>query len=462
MPVKISFNKTNDTIAQEEARKMREIENEIQLADKERDRKILKLRQKRKIMSISIISVVSVILVACIIFGIVGVFFRHSISEEKVREIAYPYSIEFPKEGVEGYLRRHINELFQNYLITDAAFNAEYSDVIVDKNSLNVFRIEEMNYLDIRVWFTLDITTVEKDHVVDADTLKQLQKTGFGIPQATPTPTPAPTPTPTPVPPPPETSADAVTTSNGDETAPSADAKTDTKAPTKKPTKTPTAAAAKKVDETTDTSATENTDVNEPTETTTNNDSVGSVEILDTGTGELNEYYMTPDGIIMQKGKKITQTYAFQIPLHYFSVKDGDFLIQTGYEPVGDLILYSLVDADEATISKINPNYAWEFTSPECDEQTVQAAKIKVSKTLEDLYAGRDTSQDFFNYKPFNTYDAKFGSVNYFKMYQSPNAMGYNAYVEYTITLPQGFTYSMHMYLLVEESGNSWIITDIS
>ena len=98
------------------------------------------------------------------------------------------------------------------------------------------------------------------------------------------------------------------------------------------------------------------------------------------------------------------------------------------------------------------------FTSDQEDKEVADSAKIKVTKTLEDLYEGRDTSQDFLNYLTFNNYGAKFGSINDFKMYKEPNKLGYNTKVTYSVITKDGFTYTTTVYLLVAKSDKTWVI----
>ena len=125
--------------------------------------------------------------------------------------------------------------------------------------------------------------------------------------------------------------------------------------------------------------------------------------------------------------------------------------------------LYSLNDVNQTDFSNdVEPNDYYKFNKDaKVDEDTLKAAQIKVDKTLGDLYSKRDTSQDFLNFKTFNTYDATYISLDAFEMYSQDNAMGYNSKVTYTIQTTQGFTYTIDTYLKVEKSGNTYVITKI-
>ncbi|HOY91152.1 MAG TPA: hypothetical protein PK891_05500, partial [Bacteroidales bacterium] len=117
--------------------------------------------------------------------------------------------------------------------------------------------------------------------------------------------------------------------------------------------------------------------------------------------------------------------------------------------------------------SSIAVNSAYSFEGiEEADEQSNTAARIKVDKILGDLYSGRDTSQDFFNYRSFNTYGASYVRLVSFQLYNGYNGMGYNCEVSYSIQMPQGIQYTVHSYMIIEPVGSgqeqTWKITAIT
>ena len=61
----------------------------------------------------------------------------------------------------------------------------------------------------------------------------------------------------------------------------------------------------------------------------------------------------------------------------------------------------------------------------------------------------------------FNTYDARYDGINSVKVYSTENALGFNTHVRYTITTSQGFQYTADTWMLVEPSGNSYVIKDM-
>lgn len=161
-------------------------------------------------------------------------------------------------------------------------------------------------------------------------------------------------------------------------------------------------------------------------------------------------------GNITTKGETETNRYSFYMPIEYYSnYNDQGQRTVSGYRPVEQLSLYTLNRIDSADVQE---NDALKFTSDQEDKEVADSAKIKVTKTLEDLYEGRDTSQDFLNYLTFNNYGAKFNSINDFKMYKEPNKLGYNTKVTYSVITKDGFTYTTTVYLLVAKSDKTWVI----
>ena len=161
-------------------------------------------------------------------------------------------------------------------------------------------------------------------------------------------------------------------------------------------------------------------------------------------------------GNVVTAGHSEKSRYTFYLPIEYYSnYNDQNQRTVSGYRPVEQLSLYTLNRIDTPEVKE---NDLLAFSGELESKDVMESAKIKVTKTLEDLFEGRDTSQDFLNYLTFNNYGAKFSSVNDFKMYQQPNKLGYNAKVTYTIITKDGFTYTTSTYLLVAKSDKTWVI----
>ena len=179
------------------------------------------------------------------------------------------------------------------------------------------------------------------------------------------------------------------------------------------------------------------------------------------------EYYLSAGGKIMQRGKITTSRYICTFFVeNYYEYADEAETEPTvnGYRPASEPTLYSLeyIDVNDFEADSIVIAEELKFDEEKAvDEQTLSAAKIKVEKTLGDLYAKRDTSQDVHLFRKYNTYDATFEGVSSFEYYSEPNDFGMNAKVVFTIKTQQGFVYKMTNYLIIEPDGNSFVITGI-
>ena len=206
-----------------------------------------------------------------------------------------------------------------------------------------------------------------------------------------------------------------------------------------------------------------------PAETTAPNDGeINSISIAEHRGDEQTEYYILANGTVMQRGKTTTVRYNFYLPVEYYYNYDesGKTAVTSGYRPAADLNFYVLNDVHQTNFDKITINKAYSFAGIKEDEVNYQPAKTRVNAILADLYAGRDTSQSFFNYRTFNTMGASYIEMNEFHLYVSKNSMGYNAFCKYTIKTKQGFNYTLSCYLLVEPVGSgkdqTWKITAIT
>ena len=408
--MKISLGKTPQELEEEEARKRREIEAEIQASVLQRQQKIAALHKKQKTTKIIIIIVVIVISLILLIFGTYNTFFKKGLTIDDVRPEIYnaTFGLGFPADGLDNYIRDNCDALFFKYISTNDGGN-NIADISVDKNSCNIFKIKKLSNTFAQVYFSVDVSVTKKDSTVtDQDVINDVLKKSAIKELST------------------SSSSSQIDDSSESSTDKSQENKSDT-----------------------------TVDSNLSTEDSSN---IESNNLLAT----YQDYYILNDGTVMEKGETTTERYNFYVPIEFYYNYDNNTAVTSGYRLAGPMTLYTLVEVDQTDFDDINThNY---YTFPEgtaVDEATLEKIRIKVDKTLSDLYSYRDTSQDFFNYREFNTYDATYVGINYIESYTSTNALGYNTYIEYSITTKQGFNYTLNTYMLVEESGNSYIITQI-
>ena len=506
MAGKIVLGKTHEDLEREEAKKQREKEAQIQNSIAERQAKIEALHKKQATNKIIIISAASAIAAGLTFFGIYNTFFKKGITLE---EDVAPYvtdtisTLSFPYAGLDNYLSDNCDTLFRNY----AQINSNsVNQLVVDRTSCYVNRVRPITSNLAQVYFSVDIESIENDTVItDEKLLREIRKQTTGsdtITQNTIDYNDIPMIMDDDVEPVSNTSYSGlkiVNLSNKEEAI-----EIDEKSSTEN-------SAVEKIDSSeeiisNDDSTIDNliddsiedsnivdlpedfeidpnldSDIDSDTDdpigdlpedpfensnptVETPNDSKNTNKIKDEN-GNVVEYYLDSDGRYYRIGNNTRERYNFLVVIDYFYKYDGETPVAGGYRPVTDLILYTLNDINQTEFdSEENPivsNPAFEFEGEPLDENTTEKIRIKVDKTLLDLYEMRDVSQDFMNYRTFNSYDATYVQLDDIKVYAQPNYLGYNTFVKYTILTNQGFTYSIQTYMTVEESGNSYVIKDI-
>jgi len=440
--MKLNLGKTPEQQKAEEAKRQRELEASIQEKIMERQAKIQALHRKQTSNKIIIFSVSAIILVGLIIFGTYNTFFKKGLTADDVNtQITQKTStLYFPIEGVNEYIVDNSQTLFDKYIRLDPSY--EYAKV--DKNSIYIDKLIKKTSTFAMVYFSMDVEVKSFDTVVtDPEVIKQLQRNGFGV---EPTTTTATQPTqPTTPPATPTDGADGNDIQSAEPTSEEDVSNEEVSAEDMLNAETSEEVVTEEV--TTETTEVVNEDV-----------SMSANEIsMSSGKGQdINEYYITSGGQIMQRGKTTVTRYEFCLPIELVNDKEKGV---SYYRPASDMSIYSLIDPHQSEFEEIEVHSAFLFNEDTLVEESEKnAAKIKVDKTLSDLYNKRDTSQDFLNVRQFNTYDATYISLDTFELHTETNALGYNATVTYTIKTPQGFYYSVSTYLLVEKSGTSWVI----
>lgn len=509
MAGKIVLGKTHEDLEREEARKQREKEAEIQNSIAERQAKIEALHKKQSTNKIIIISAISAISAGLIFFGTYNTFFKKGITME---EDVAPFvsgavaNLNFPSPGLDNYLHDNIDTLFYNYASVNSS---SVNQLIVDKNSCYVNRVRPLSGNVAQVYFSVDVESIENDTVItDAELLKKIkqQQMNDTLPQGSYRDNPIMTTDTYDMEPVSYTSDFKISnmtytsdlkivnlsnkaeeSSNEEKTKPAAkpaDEVESSEAESSEdampvedesivepsddsiiddPIEEPIDDSDTSIDEPIDDDFTaDSTPENNPTtETPSNTQATNKIKDAN---GNIIEYYYGIDGNYYKTGNVTRQRYNFVIVIEYFYKYDGDTPVAGGFRPVSNLILYTLNDISQTEFNEANPieeSELLKFNGVPLDENTTEKIRIKVDKTLQDLYEMRDVSQDFMNYRTFNTYDATYVQLDDIVVYAEPNLLGFNTSVEYTILTNQGFIYKIQTYMKVEESGNSYVIKDI-
>lgn len=494
---KLQIGKSPEDLERERAEKERQREEEVQKASLERQNKIIALQKKQKLVKIIAIVIFVTLFISMMTFGIYNIFIKKNLTEEEVVGLARSQINYFPDTALNGYLRDNCEAIFQKYIKMD---RDKYKSVKTDPNSVEVTRIIQINDTLTQAEWEVDVLVTELDSpVTDQEVVEKLKKVGFisennnKTEVTTEKVTEKVTETPT----------EQITEETTEEVS-SDEADSETTEETGSDN-IPRPSPSNKVNDV-DSNITEE----QSEEETSNDDNASSMQILDSDgnvikevkqkdedtsdavdlqdiqkenennnstmnvnkatviNGEITlednkgnkETYYISGKELMKRGSTYTTRYSFTSPIEYYTEydEDGTTPIRRGYRLASETSLQSFVRINQTDFEKITVNESYSFENIELvDEETLNSAQIKVDKTLDDLYSGRDTSQDVLLFHKFNTFDGTYVSLNDFKLYQGDNALGFNAYAEYTVQF-NGFTYSAHIYLKLEKSGTSWVI----
>lgn len=440
---RLVLGKSPEELRAEEAEKQRELEAQVQQATLERQAKIEAMHKKQKTTKMAIIAISSFIAAALLFFGTYNTFFKKQLTLDDVRPEIYGVvnTINFPAEGLDNYLRENCEALFNKYITIDNK-NSFIKSVDVDKDSCYVKRVVKMNTTLAQVYFAVDVVVSENDvEVTDPEIIRQLKKAGLtGKAQEE------------------EIVTEPITE------------------PITEPVTEPEVTDEPSDEELTTETTTENTseiDImdDEPNEPLTpdvankTDESSGYTEIdSNIGSDNIEHYYIATNGRIMKTGAVTRQRYTFHIPIElYYKRSSTGAVVAAGFKPAAEMTLYTLemidINGEDDQFGEIIPNsYFICDEDMKLDQDTTNKIRIKVDKTLSDLYEGKDTSQDFLNYLQFNGYNAKYNGIQSIDAYNQTNVLGYNTHVVYTITTSQGFEYTLDTWLNVEASGNSYVI----
>lgn len=130
------------------------------------------------------------------------------------------------------------------------------------------------------------------------------------------------------------------------------------------------------------------------------------------------------------------------------------------YYPASDVIVTSLVTAADSTEKRKNPLLSFENIKDDTDENR-QSAETFVQNFFTMLYTGQDVSPYYNGDKELYSGDLEFQSMKDFKLYVSPNILGYNCCCTISLKSPAGLYFETTKYMTISRTGDSWVITEI-
>lgn len=451
---KLVLGKTPEQVRAEEAEKQRKLEIEIREHQLERQKKIEAMHKKQKTTKIVFIAIVCAISLSLLGFGTYNTFFKPTLSIDDVTPVIDESinTFRFPSEGLDNYIHDNCEGLFNKYLVNDdKKVDSNVVDtIIVDKDSCYISRVKKLSGNIAQVYFSVNVITKAKDtQVTDPTVIASLQKNGFNI------------------------------NTNQKQTIETSNTQTSENDTSENSTsESSISETSEEENSKLDTTSEEYIESSEQsTENNTENSLISvepiapATESTDTSNIDDKTYYIDSYGKLMQVGVTTTVRYNFYVPIEFYYVYSGEpdedgnptgSVVGGGFRPCGDMTLFTLEQPDISDFTDITYNEAFDIGEEFLlDDKVTQKIRVKVDNILSDLYLGKDTSQEFYNYRKFNGYNAKYEGIEKIDCYSEKNYLGMNTHVTYKIITSQGFIYTLETWLNVEEDGNSYIIKEM-
>lgn len=461
---KLVLGKTPEQVRAEEAEKQRKLEIEIREHQLERQKKIEAMHKKQKTTKIVFIAIVCAVSLSLLGFGTYNTFFKPTLSIDDVTPVIDESinTFRFPSEGLDNYIHDNCEGLFNKYLVNDSKkVDSTIVDTItVDKDSCYISRVKKLSGNIAQVYFSVNVITKAKDtQVTDPTVIASLQKNGFNINT---------------------NQKQTIETSNTQtsENDTSENSILENSTSENSTSESSISETSEEENSKLDTTSEESIESSEQsTENNTENSLISvepiapATESTDTSNIDDKTYYIDSYGKLMQVGVTTTVRYNFYVPIEFYYVYSGEpdeegnptgSVVGGGFRPCGDMTLFTLEQPDISDFTDITYNEAFNISEELLlDDKITQKIRVKVDNILSDLYLGKDTSQEFYNYRKFNGYNAKYEGIEKIDCYSEKNYLGMNTHVTYKIITSQGFIYKLETWLNVEEDGNSYIIKEM-
>ena len=461
---KLVLGKTPEQVRAEEAEKQRKLEIEIREHQLERQKKIEAMHKKQKTTKIVFIAIVCAVSLSLLGFGTYNTFFKPTLSIDDVTPVIDESinTFRFPSEGLDNYIHDNCEGLFNKYLVNDSKkVDSTIVDTItVDKDSCYISRVKKLSGNIAQVYFSVNVITKAKDtQVTDPTVIANLQKNGFNINT---------------------NQKQTIETSNTQtsENDTSENSILENSTSENSTSESSISETSEEENSKLDTTSEESIESSEQSTQNNTENSLISVEPIapatestDTSNIDDKTYYIDSYGKLMQVGVTTTVRYNFYVPIEFYYVYSGEpdeegnptgSVVGGGFRPCGDMTLFTLEQPDISDFTDITYNEAFNISEELLlDDKITQKIRVKVDNILSDLYLGKDTSQEFYNYRKFNGYNAKYEGIEKIDCYSEKNYLGMNTHVTYKIITSQGFIYKLETWLNVEEDGNSYIIKEM-
>lgn len=151
------FGVSREQVEKEQAKKQRQLEEEIQERTMEKTRKLRQLHSKQKRNRIIVVTLFVVFFLLMATFGTYNTFFKQPLSESQIRQIAIDSTpVQYNSDGVYGYLYDNLETILNRYF--DKSTSEETVDIIeIQKDTLRVNKISAISNTEANVEFEVDV-----------------------------------------------------------------------------------------------------------------------------------------------------------------------------------------------------------------------------------------------------------------------------------------------------------------
>jgi hypothetical protein len=152
---------TREDIEKEQAQQLLELEAEINQRNRVKQEKLGKYKRKNRRNKIIIVVLIILIFLSFLTFGTYNTFIKQPLSAEDVQSlIQSSEKAYFDTSGIQGFITNNTSYIRDNYIKLS---NDNLENLKLDKNSVAINKIQQLDRNTAIVYFSIDIETKEKD-----------------------------------------------------------------------------------------------------------------------------------------------------------------------------------------------------------------------------------------------------------------------------------------------------------
>jgi hypothetical protein len=131
-----------------------------------------------------------------------------------------------------------------------------------------------------------------------------------------------------------------------------------------------------------------------------------------------------------------------------------------GYKLAGEIIITPAKMVDDSIEVKKNPFLEWNETISPANDADTAKSKAFLDNFFTFLYSKKDISP-YYEGELLHAGNVEYLNMVDYVLYSEANINGYNAIATINVMTNSGMTYATKKYVVMEKSGNSWIIRKV-